>query len=106
MEPEAAVEPETVAEPEAAMEPEAVVEPEPIMEPAVVEPEAVMQDEAPMVPEVTEKENATMIFEDAGKMPFAKQLGEQWPMYANAVEGLAPKDVNVQPLYAQPMDLA
>lgn len=73
--------------------------------PAVEEPQVF---EEPML-EVPDKENSTNVIEAAGKSPFSK-LGEQSAMHLSPVEGLAPKDVNVQPMMqpmkVQPMDFA
>jgi len=73
--------------------------------PAVEEPQVF---EEPML-EVPDKENSTNVIEDAAKIPSSK-LGEQSAMHLSPVEGLAPKDVNVQPMMqpmnVQPMDFA
>lgn len=130
IEPEAAEEPEKI-EPEAAAESEAAMEPEvdmaetseiiveetkepeepisiaePTVEEHLVQESPAVQPqvfEEPML-EVPDKENSTNVIEDAGKIPFAK-LGEQSAMHFSPVEGLAPKDVNVQPMNVQPMNV-
>merc|ERR1719258_702869 len=114
-EPEQPVEPETVVEPEATIEPEATMEPEVTMpEIAGVTTEMTVTEvvqenpifmepafEEPPMLEATDKENVMNEIADAGKMPAAKQIGEQSAMQFSPVEGLAPKNVNLQP-----MDLA
>lgn len=52
---------------------------------------------SPML-EATDKENTINLIADAGKASVAKQLGEQSCENAGFPEGLAPKDVNVQPI--------
>jgi hypothetical protein len=93
----AAKSPLLIQEPQVVQEPPFVQEPAVVHYPAIQEP-AVFEDPTMQVPD---KENATIA--DAGTMPFAKQLGEPPAMHVSAVEGLAAKDVNVQPM---PMDLA
>lgn len=126
-EPEAVmeVEAETAEEPEAPAEPEVenaaeltvdetkqtkVLSPEPFVQSMAVQEPLAAEEPAPFqqppMMEVINKENATNIFEDAVKMPFAKQLGAQSPTLISAAEGLAPKDVNAQPIDVQPMEFA
>merc|ERR1719454_1638009 len=107
---------ETLKEAEAAVKPEAAEVVAPVAEsvepPLAGEPTAFEQ---PPMMEVTDKENAMNVIEDAVKMPLDKQLGE--PMHISAVEGPPPKDVNfnaetvanlvnVQPNDVQPMEFA
>merc|ERR1719171_1717546 len=74
-----------------------IVEDAPVVQaaPAAVEETPIFEE--PML-EATDKENATNVIVDAGKMPFAKQLGEESAVHFSPVAGLAPKDVNVQPM--------
>jgi len=67
-----------------------------IQEPSIFVEEQLIQE--PLMPEATDKENALNTIADVGKSPFSKLSGEESAQYTNPIEGLAPKDVNVQPM--------